>query len=52
MDQRSIVLSLNRKDWMARVIHDDLGATLDEAIAYRAVTKFLREAQTGRGDAI
>jgi hypothetical protein len=33
---------------MARVIHDDLGATLgEEAIAYSTVTKHLREAQTG-----
>jgi hypothetical protein len=39
------VLSLNRKGWMARVIHDDLGATLgEEAIAYSTVTKYLREA--------
>jgi hypothetical protein len=52
MDQKSIVLYLNRKGWMARVIHDDLVATLgDEAIAYSTVTKYLREAQTGPDDA-
>jgi hypothetical protein len=38
---------------MARVIHDDLVATLgEEAIAYSTVTKYLREAQTGRDDAM
>jgi hypothetical protein len=48
MDQRSIVLYFNRKSWMARAIHDNLGATLDEkAIAYRNITKYLCEAQTG-----
>jgi hypothetical protein len=51
MDQRSIVFYLNTKGWMARVIHDDLVATLgEEAIAYSTVTKYLREAQTGRND--
>jgi hypothetical protein len=52
MDQKSIVLDLNRNGWMARVIHDDLVATLGEAIAYGTVTKYLREAQTGRDDAM
>jgi hypothetical protein len=52
MDQRSIVLYRNRKGWMARVIHNDLVATLgEEAIAYRTVTKYLREVQTGPDDA-
>jgi hypothetical protein len=52
MDQRSVVLSLNRKGWMAPVIHDDLVATLgEEAIAYSTVTKYFREAQTGPDDA-
>jgi hypothetical protein len=53
MGQRSIVLYLNRNGWMARVIHDELEATLgEEAIAYGTVTKYLREAQTGRDDAM
>jgi hypothetical protein len=52
MDQKSIVLYLNRKGWMGRVIHDDLVATLgEEAISDSTVTKYLREAQTGRDDA-
>jgi hypothetical protein len=52
MDQRSIVLYLNRKGWMARVIQDDLVATLgDERIAYSTVTKYLREVQTGPDNA-
>jgi hypothetical protein len=52
MDQRSIVLYFNRNGWMARVIHDDLVATLgEEAIAYSSMTKYLREAQTGPDDA-
>jgi hypothetical protein len=52
MDPRSIVLYLNRKGWMARVIHDDLVATLgEEAIAYSTVTKYIREAKTGPHDA-
>jgi hypothetical protein len=43
MDQRSIVLYLNRKGWTAPVIHDDLVATLDaEAMVYRPVTNYLR----------
>jgi hypothetical protein len=38
---------------MARVIHDDLVATLGEkAIAYSNMTKYVREAQTGPDDAI
>jgi hypothetical protein len=53
MDQKSIVLYLNRKGWLTRVIHDDLVATLgEEAIAYSIVTKYLREAQIGRDDAM
>jgi hypothetical protein len=53
MDQKSIVLYLNRKSGMTQVIHDDLVATLGEAaIAYSTVTKYLREAQTGRDDAM
>jgi hypothetical protein len=52
MDQKSIVLYLNRKGWTARVIHDDLVATLGEkAIADSTVTKYVREAQTGLDDA-
>jgi hypothetical protein len=52
MDQRSIVLYLNRKGWMARVIHDDLVTTLgEEAIAHSTVTNYLREVQTGPDDA-
>jgi hypothetical protein len=53
MDQRSIVLYLNRNGWMARVIHDDLVATLgEEGVAYSTVRKYLHEAQTGLDDAI
>jgi hypothetical protein len=52
MNQRSIALYLNRKGWTARVIQDDLVATLGgEAIAYGTLTKYLREAQTGPDDA-
>jgi hypothetical protein len=52
MDQRSIVLYLNRNGWMARVIHDDLVARLgEEAIAYSTVKIYLREAQIGPEDA-
>jgi hypothetical protein len=52
MDQKSIVLYLNRKSWMAQVIHDHLVATLgEEAIAYNTVRRYLREAQTGPDDA-
>jgi hypothetical protein len=44
MDQKSIVLYLNRKGWTAQVIHDDLVARLgEEAIAYRTMMKYLRE---------
>jgi hypothetical protein len=51
MDQKSIVLSLNRNGWTARVIHHDLMDTLrEEAIAYSTVTKYLREAQISLGD--
>jgi hypothetical protein len=53
MDQKSIVLDLNRMGWMARVSHNDLVATLgEEAIAYNTVTKYLREAQISAGDPI
>jgi hypothetical protein len=46
MDQKSIVLHLNRKGWTTRVIHNDVVATLcEEAIAYRTMMKYLREAQ-------
>jgi hypothetical protein len=46
MDQRSIVIYLNRKGWMARVIDDDLVAMLgEEAIAYSTVTNYLRAAR-------
>jgi hypothetical protein len=52
MDQKSIVLYLNRKGWMARIIHDDRVATLGkEAIAYSTVMKYLSEAHTGPDDA-
>jgi hypothetical protein len=51
MDQKSIVLYLNRKGWTARVIHDDLVATLgEEAMEYSMVTKSLHEAQTSPDD--
>jgi hypothetical protein len=30
MDQKALVLYLNRKGWMARVIHDDLVAAFGE----------------------
>jgi hypothetical protein len=51
MDRKSIALDLNRKGWMARVIHDDLVVTLgEEAIAYSTVTKYLRDSfDTNRG---
>jgi precorrin-2 methylase len=53
MDQKSIVVYLNRKGWMARVIHYDLVARVgEEAIAYSIVRKYLREAQTCRDDAM
>jgi hypothetical protein len=52
MDQKSIVLYLNRKGWMARVIHDDLAATLgEEALAYSTVMKSLRVARINPRDA-
>jgi hypothetical protein len=42
MDQRSIVLYLNRKNLTAQVIHDELVSTLsEEAIAYSTVTNYL-----------
>jgi hypothetical protein len=44
MDQRSIAIYLERKRLSARVIHDDLVATLRrDAVAYRIVTRSLRE---------
>jgi hypothetical protein len=52
MDRRSVVLYLDRKGWMARVIRNDLIATLgEEVLAYIPVTKYLGEVQTGRDDA-
>jgi hypothetical protein len=52
MDQRSLVLYLNRNGWMAQLVHDDLVATLcEEAIAYSTVRKYLHEVQTGPDDA-
>jgi hypothetical protein len=52
MDQKSIVLDLNRKGWMARVTHDDLVVPLgEEAVAYRTVTKYFGEAPTSPDDA-
>jgi hypothetical protein len=46
MDQRSIVLYLNRKGLAAQVSHDDFVATLrEEAIAYSVVTNYLRAAR-------
>jgi hypothetical protein len=48
IDRKSIGLYLNRKGWTTRVIHDDLADALgEEAIAYRIVTKYLREARAG-----
>jgi hypothetical protein len=52
MDQRSIVLYLNRKGWTAQVIRDDLVATLDaQAVAYRTATGYLRMAHIIARDA-
>jgi hypothetical protein len=46
MDQRLIVVYLNRKGWTLQVIHGDLVATLgEEAIAYSTATNYLRAAQ-------
>jgi hypothetical protein len=46
MDQKSMILSLQRKGLTSQVIHDDLVATLGaEATAYNTVTKYLRAAQ-------
>jgi hypothetical protein len=51
MDQRSIVLDLNRNGWMARFIHSDLIATFsEETIAYNMVANYLREAQISPGN--
>jgi hypothetical protein len=53
MDQKSICLYLNRKGWMARVIHDHLVAALgEEALVYNTVTKYLCGAQIIPGDDI
>jgi hypothetical protein len=53
MNQKSIVLYLSGKGWMARVIHDDLIATpSEEAIASGTVTKYLRKVQISPGDPI
>jgi hypothetical protein len=52
MDHKSIALYLNRKGSLSRVMRDDLVVTLgEEAIVYSTMTKYLREAQTGPGDA-
>jgi hypothetical protein len=46
MDQRLIVLYLNRKGLTTQLIHDDFVATLgEEAIAYSTVTNYLRAAR-------
>jgi hypothetical protein len=53
MDQISIFLYLKRNGWTARVIHNDILATLGEAaIAYGLVTQYLREAQIGPCESI
>jgi hypothetical protein len=40
MNQKPIVIDLNRKGWTARVIHPDLVAILcEEVIAYRVMMK-------------
>jgi hypothetical protein len=53
MDHQSIVLYLNNKGWPTQVIHNHLVATLgEEAIAYSTVTKYFREVQIGRNDAM
>jgi carbamoylphosphate synthase small subunit len=51
MDQKSIILYLNRNGWMTKVMHDDLVATLgEEATASSTATKYHREARTGPDD--
>jgi hypothetical protein len=51
MNQKSIVLHLNSKGWTTRVIHDNLVATLrEEAIAYKTIMKYLREARISPGN--
>jgi hypothetical protein len=53
MDQRSIVLYLNRKGLTAQIIHDNLVATLgEEATAYSTVTDYLRAVRNIPRDAI
>jgi hypothetical protein len=52
MDRQSIVLYLNRKGRTFQVIHDDLVARLgEEAIAYRTMMKYLREARISSDNA-
>ena len=44
MDQRSIVLFLDRKGLKATDIHNELVAVLDsDAVSYSTVTRYLRE---------
>jgi hypothetical protein len=51
MNQKSIVLYLNRKGGTAPVMHENLVATLgEEAILYNTVRKYLREAKISPGD--
>jgi hypothetical protein len=52
MEQRSIVLHLNRKGLTAQIIHVDLVATLgEETIAYSTVTNYLRAVRITSRDA-
>jgi hypothetical protein len=58
MEEQFIVFHLKRKNWMARIIHDDLGATVgkeaidddlvatlgEETIIYNAAAKYVHEA--------
>jgi hypothetical protein len=51
MDQRSIALYLHLKGLSARAIHDDHVATLGpKTVAYRRVTRYLREAKVGTAE--
>jgi hypothetical protein len=51
VDERSIVLYLNRKGLTAEVVHDDLAATLgEEATAYSRVTNCLRASPMDESD--
>jgi hypothetical protein len=44
-------LHFNRKSWTTRAIYNDRAATLgEEAIAYRTMMKYLREAQVSPGN--